>query len=87
MVTGNILTLATFPKIPAVSCSTIAIAVTFDELANSCYTVGELLEKQMTVGELCKLVGEIRQRKAEGQTVEVKSAQYGCPNRDVRGPA
>ena len=33
----------------------------------------------MTVGELDKLVGEIRQRKAEGQTIEVKSAQYGCP--------
>ena len=33
----------------------------------------------MTVGELDRLVGEIRQRKAEGQTIEVKSAQYGCP--------
>ena len=44
--------------------STIAF-VTFDELAKCCYTVGEILEKQMTVGELDKLVGEIRQRKGK----------------------
>ena len=54
-------------------------AVTFDELAKCWYTVGEILEKRMTVGELDRLIGEIRQRKAEGQTIEVKSARCGCP--------
>ena len=35
----------------------------------------------MLTSELVELVGMIRRQKAEGQTIEVKAAEKGCPQK------
>ena len=39
----------------------------------------------MLTDELIELVSLIRRQKAEGQTIEVKAAEKGCPDRKDRG--